>query len=105
MVHVAAKSYSRSQCLRLLLESGGSVYITTALDGCTPLHVAAKHGNLAAIFICVEFGADILARNTAHQTPREAAVQHFSWLKRFLTGSDPVACLRRLEIAFEQQVQ
>jgi hypothetical protein len=58
------------------------------------LHTAALNNNVPALFICVEFGCDLFARNFADQTPRQAAKTSSHWWTRIF-GVNAVECLGR----------
>lgn len=46
----------------MLLKSGAGANLTTD-DGQTPVHVAAKHGNLATLILLLEDGGDAMYKS------------------------------------------
>lgn len=58
--------------MRYLLSVGAKHNFGEA-QGCTPLHWAASHGNVATIQALVEAGASVVARDGAGRTPLDVA--------------------------------
>lgn len=102
--HLAASTSRRRHCLRVLFEYGADCDLRESDSDNSLLHTAAIHNNVAALFICVEFGCDIFARNAEDQTPRQAARVHSRWWTRIF-GVNAVECLSRFEQAYEHQLR
>lgn len=61
-LHIAARVKDGDRCALMLLKSGASPNLTT--DDClTPVHVAARHGNLATMMQLLEDGGDPLYKS------------------------------------------
>jgi ankyrin repeat protein len=58
--------------MALLIEKGAKP-TARALDGTTPLHLAAANGRESCATLLLEKGADVLAKTVGGQTPRQAA--------------------------------
>lgn len=61
-LHIAARVKDGDRCALMLLKSGASPNLTTD-DGLTPVHVAARHGNLATLMQLLEDGGDPLYKS------------------------------------------
>lgn len=58
-LHIAARVENGDRCALMLLKSGAGANVPTD-DGQTPVHVAAKHGNLGTMLLLLEEGGDPL---------------------------------------------
>ncbi|CAB0006781.1 unnamed protein product, partial [Nesidiocoris tenuis] len=56
-LHIAARVKDGEKCALMLLKSGAGPNLTTA-DGQTPVHVAARHGNLSTLLLLLEDNGD-----------------------------------------------
>lgn len=56
-LHIAARVKDGEKCALMLLKSGAGPNLATD-DGQTPVHVAAKHGNLQTLLLLLEDGGD-----------------------------------------------
>ncbi|KAH8263555.1 hypothetical protein KR044_010530 [Drosophila immigrans] len=71
-LHIAARVKDGDRCALMLLKSGASPNLTT--DDClTPVHVAARHGNLATMMQLLEDGGDPLYKSNTGETPLHMA--------------------------------
>lgn len=61
-LHIASRVKDGDRCALMLLKSGAGPNLTTD-DGETPVHAAAKHGNVAALDLLLEDGGDPLLRS------------------------------------------
>lgn len=61
-LHLAARVKDGDRCALMLLKSGASPNLTTD-DGLTPVHFAARHGNLATLMQLLEDGGDPLYKS------------------------------------------
>lgn len=61
-LHIAARVKDGDRCALMLLKSGAHPNQATE-DGQTPVHVAAKHGNLTTLQFLLEDGGDALRRS------------------------------------------
>lgn len=61
-LHIAARVKDGDRCALMLLKSGAAPNLTTD-DGETPVHVAAKHGNLQTLQLLLDDGGDPLFTN------------------------------------------
>ncbi|XP_024086080.1 serine/threonine-protein phosphatase 6 regulatory ankyrin repeat subunit B isoform X2 [Cimex lectularius] len=71
-LHIAARVKDGDRCALMLLKSGAGPNLTTA-DGQTPVHVAAKHGNLATLLLLLEDNGDPLFKSKIGETPLHLA--------------------------------
>ncbi|KAG8227342.1 hypothetical protein J437_LFUL003331 [Ladona fulva] len=71
-VHVRARVGNGDRCALMLLKSGAAPNISTE-DGRTPVHVAAKHGNLETLKLLMEDGGDPLYKSNVGETPLHLA--------------------------------
>lgn len=58
-LHIAARVKDGDRCALMLLKSGAGANLNTD-DGQTPVHVAAKYGNLATLVLLLEDGGDAM---------------------------------------------
>lgn len=56
-LHIAARVKDGEKCALMLLKSGAGPNLTTE-DGQTPVHVAARYGNLQTLLLLLEDGGD-----------------------------------------------
>jgi len=61
-LHIAARVKDGDRCALMLLKSGAGPNLATD-DGQTPVHVAAKHGNLVTLQLLLDDGGDPLFKN------------------------------------------
>lgn len=61
-LHIAARVKEGDRCALMLLKSGAGPNLTTH-DGQTPVHVAAKYGNLHTLLLLLEDGGDPQFKN------------------------------------------
>ena len=61
-LHIAARVKDGDRCALMLLKSGAGPNIKTD-DGQTPVHVAAKYGNLVTLKLLMEDGGDPLRKS------------------------------------------
>lgn len=61
-LHIAARVKNGDRCALMLLKSGAGPNIKTD-DGQTPVHVAAKHGNLTTLMLLMDDGGDPLCKS------------------------------------------
>lgn len=61
-LHIAARVKDGEKCALMLLKSGAGPNITTD-DGQTPVHVAAKYGNLQTLLLLLDDGGDPMFKN------------------------------------------
>ena len=61
---------------RELLEFNAAVDSRNDLNGCTPLHYASQKGNLNAVWLLLEYGADVRVCDKSGKTPLHLAVHH-----------------------------
>lgn len=64
----AAENGTRELCLELI--AAGISPRAQDINGNTPLHVAARSGNLAVATALFESGADVVGRNKSNRTPK-----------------------------------
>lgn len=64
-LHIAARVKDGEKCALMLLKSGAGPNITTD-DGQTPVHVAAKYGNLQTLLLLMDDGGDPQFKNKVH---------------------------------------
>ncbi|XP_055683322.1 serine/threonine-protein phosphatase 6 regulatory ankyrin repeat subunit A isoform X2 [Lutzomyia longipalpis] len=74
-LHIAARVKDGDRCALMLLKSGAAPNQTTD-DGQTPVHVAAKHGNLGALMFLLEDGGDPLYKSLTGDTPLHLACRN-----------------------------
>lgn len=78
--------------VKLLLDHSASVDDVTYLDGVTPIHLAALHGQCEALTILLDTGAPVNDRNADGWTPLELACKwgHLEFVKLLVSrGADP----------------
>lgn len=56
-LHIAARVKDGEKCALMLLKSGAGPNLTTE-EGQTPVHVAARYGNLQTLLLLLEYGGD-----------------------------------------------
>lgn len=61
-LHIAARVDDGERCALMLLKSGAAPNLATD-DGETPVHVAAKHGNIQTLQLLLDDGGDPLFTN------------------------------------------
>lgn len=61
-LHIAARVKDGEKCALMLLKSGAGPNLTTE-DGQTPVHVAARYGNLQTLLLLLEDGGDPQFKN------------------------------------------
>lgn len=61
-LHIAARVKDGEKCALMLLKSGAGPNLATH-DGQTPVHVAAKYGNLETLLLLLEDGGDPQYKN------------------------------------------
>ncbi|XP_068897873.1 serine/threonine-protein phosphatase 6 regulatory ankyrin repeat subunit B isoform X1 [Tenebrio molitor] len=66
-LHIAARVKDGERCALMLLKSGAGPNLTTD-DGQTPVHVAAKYGNLQTLLLLLEDGGDPQFKNKHGET-------------------------------------
>ncbi|XP_011500154.1 PREDICTED: serine/threonine-protein phosphatase 6 regulatory ankyrin repeat subunit B-like [Ceratosolen solmsi marchali] len=71
-LHIAARVPDGDRCALMLLKSGAGPNLATD-DGQTPVHVAASHGNLAALKLLLEDGGDPMFKSKNGETPLHLA--------------------------------
>ncbi|GFG36261.1 hypothetical protein Cfor_08873 [Coptotermes formosanus] len=71
-LHIAARVKDGDRCALMLLKSGAGPNIKTD-DGQTPVHVAAKHGNLVTLMLLLDDGGDPLCKSKIGETPLHLA--------------------------------
>ncbi|XP_030020883.1 serine/threonine-protein phosphatase 6 regulatory ankyrin repeat subunit A isoform X1 [Manduca sexta] len=71
-LHIAARIPDGDKCALMLLKSGAGPNKATE-DGMTPVHVAAKFGNLATLILLLEDGGDPLRKTKSGETPLHMA--------------------------------
>ncbi|XP_047019166.1 serine/threonine-protein phosphatase 6 regulatory ankyrin repeat subunit A [Helicoverpa zea] len=71
-LHIAARIPDGDKCALMLLKSGAGPNKATE-DGQTPVHVAAKYGNLATLVLLLEDGGDPLRKTKSGETPLHMA--------------------------------
>ncbi|KAL3269656.1 hypothetical protein HHI36_008719 [Cryptolaemus montrouzieri] len=71
-LHIAARVEDGERCALMLLKSGASPNILTD-DGQTPVHVAARYGNLQTLLLLLEDGGDPEFPNKHGETPLHLA--------------------------------
>uniref|UniRef100_T1H944 Ion transport domain-containing protein n=1 Tax=Rhodnius prolixus TaxID=13249 RepID=T1H944_RHOPR len=94
-LHIAARVKDGDRCALMLLKSGAGPNLCTS-DGQTPVHVAAKHGNLATLLLLLEDNGDPLYKSKNGETPLHLAsrgcnanvVRHLITFVRETRGKD-----------------
>ncbi|XP_047530472.1 serine/threonine-protein phosphatase 6 regulatory ankyrin repeat subunit B [Vanessa atalanta] len=71
-LHIAARIPDGDKCALMLLKSGAGPNKATE-DGMTPVHVAAKYGNLTTLVLLLEDGGDPLRKTKSGETPLHMA--------------------------------
>ncbi|XP_047997142.1 serine/threonine-protein phosphatase 6 regulatory ankyrin repeat subunit B isoform X1 [Leguminivora glycinivorella] len=71
-LHIAARIPEGDKCALMLLKSGAGPNKATE-DGMTPVHVAARYGNLATLILLLEDGGDPLRKSKTGETPLHMA--------------------------------
>lgn len=71
-LHIAARVKDGERCALMLIKSGASPNLATH-DGNTPVHVAAKYGNLNTLLLLLEDGGDPQCKNKRGETPLHLA--------------------------------
>ncbi|XP_045533484.1 serine/threonine-protein phosphatase 6 regulatory ankyrin repeat subunit B [Pieris brassicae] len=71
-LHIAARIPDGDKCALMLLKSGAGPNKATE-DGMTPVHVAARHGNLTTLVLLLEDGGDPLRKTKSGETPLHMA--------------------------------
>ncbi|XP_045495167.1 serine/threonine-protein phosphatase 6 regulatory ankyrin repeat subunit B [Colias croceus] len=71
-LHIAARIPDGDKCALMLLKSGAGPNKATE-DGMTPVHVAARFGNLAALLLLLDDGGDPLRKTKTGETPLHMA--------------------------------
>nr|CAH7722319.1 unnamed protein product [Callosobruchus chinensis] len=71
-LHIAARVKDGEKCALMLLKSGAGPNLATH-DGNTPVHVAAKYGNLQTLLLLLEDNGDPLYKNKKGETPLHLA--------------------------------
>ncbi|CAH0387234.1 unnamed protein product [Bemisia tabaci] len=71
-LHIAARVKDGDRCALMLLKSGAGPNLCTD-NGQTPVHVAAKNGNLTTLLLLLEDGGDPLFQNKIGETPLHLA--------------------------------
>ncbi|KAI5751394.1 hypothetical protein M8J77_007101 [Diaphorina citri] len=71
-LHIAARVKDGDRCALMLLKSGAGPNLTTD-DGQTPVHAAAKYGNLVTLQLLLEDGGDPMYKNKIGETPLHLA--------------------------------
>lgn len=66
-LHIAARVKDGDRCALMLLKSGAAPNLATD-DGETPVHVAAKHGNIQTLMLLLDDGGDPLFTNKVGKT-------------------------------------
>lgn len=61
-LHIAARVKDGEKCALMLLKSGAGPNLTTE-DGNSPVHIAARYGNLETLLLLLEDGGDSQLRN------------------------------------------
>lgn len=61
-LHIAARVKDGEKCALMLLKSGAGPNLATH-DGQTPVHVAARYGNLQTLLLLLEDGGDPQYKN------------------------------------------
>ncbi|XP_055387350.1 serine/threonine-protein phosphatase 6 regulatory ankyrin repeat subunit A isoform X6 [Condylostylus longicornis] len=74
-LHIAARVKDGDRCALMLLKSGAGPNLTTD-DGWTPVHVAAKNGNLATLMLLLEDKGDPLSKSNIGETPLHLACRN-----------------------------
>ncbi|CAL8070086.1 unnamed protein product [Orchesella dallaii] len=69
----AIKAGANQQFLTMLIDYGANPRVTNNTQN-TVLHHAARHGNLAALYLFISLGCDVKARNVDGDTPLHAAI-------------------------------
>ncbi|XP_021701891.1 serine/threonine-protein phosphatase 6 regulatory ankyrin repeat subunit B isoform X2 [Aedes aegypti] len=67
-LHIAARVADGDRCALMLLKSGAGANKTTD-DGQTPVHVAAKYGNVQTLDLLLEDNGDPLIKSNVGETP------------------------------------
>ncbi|XP_060528049.1 serine/threonine-protein phosphatase 6 regulatory ankyrin repeat subunit A isoform X3 [Cylas formicarius] len=71
-LHIAARVKDGEKCALMLLKSGAGPNLATH-DGNTPVHVAAKYGNLQTLLLLLADGGDPVYKNKKGETPLHLA--------------------------------
>lgn len=66
-LHIASRVKDGEKCAVMLLKSGAGPNLATD-DGQTPVHVAAKTGNLQTLILLLEDGGDAMYRSNVSRT-------------------------------------
>ena len=74
-LHWAVVSTGHSRLAQLLLQQGANPMATT-INHYTPLHYAAKEGDVEAARLLVQAGADPHAKNKMDRTPLQIAMRN-----------------------------
>ncbi|KAK2716435.1 hypothetical protein QYM36_010851 [Artemia franciscana] len=75
-LHVAARTHDGGdRCAVMLLKSGADPNVKNAF-GLTPLHVAAKYGNLETVKLLLDDGADPTVQDSLGETPLHHAAEN-----------------------------
>lgn len=61
-LHISSRVRDGDRCALMLLKSGGGPNLATD-DGQTPVHVAAKNGNLQTLILLLEDGGDAMYKS------------------------------------------
>jgi truncated hemoglobin YjbI len=71
---VANESTGGATVIKALIQAGADVEACEGVKRCTPLHMAARRGNVAAAEALLDCGANIEARDSLGETPLRRAV-------------------------------
>ncbi|XP_022916147.2 serine/threonine-protein phosphatase 6 regulatory ankyrin repeat subunit B isoform X2 [Onthophagus taurus] len=96
-LHIAARVKDGERCALMLLKSGAGPNLITE-EGQTPVHVAARHGNLQTLLLLLEDGGDPQYKNKHGETAlhlackgcRPDVVQHLINYVKTQKGEDEV---------------
>ena len=72
--------------VRALLKAGADVNARDTMDG-TPLHWAARYGNIGAVRALLEADADVNAQNSNGETPLHTALTNYSTYTNIIIGA------------------
>lgn len=81
-MHRAAYNNRGAMLRYLLLQGAGGCVHARTVDGWTPLHSAARWGQVEAVQLLLSNGADINATTSGQQTPLHLAAAQVGGLKR-----------------------